>query len=124
MRPGPIAESEVICRRDKHVPIDYSSAPRMQTGPADQWELQPPKTGPLRVHELRMEHSALRGVPLEKRERGPSFMARWLGSETERIGREVRRPVSHLGAFLHQGGAAHPSFLGAPLVHDGFEIAS
>lgn len=123
MRPGPIAESEVICRRDKHVPFDYSSIPRMQSGPGGQWELQSPKTGPVRVHEMRMEHSALRGVPLEKRDRGAGFMARWLGSETERISKEVRKPVHHLGAFIHQGGAAHPDFLGAPLVRDGFEIA-
>jgi hypothetical protein len=124
MRPGQIAEADVMSRRGKHVPIDHSSTPRMQTGPGGQWELQPPKQGTVRPHEQRMEHSALRGTPLEKRDRGPGFMARWLGSETERIGREVRQPVSHLGAFVHQGGAAHPSFLGAPLVHDGFEIAN
>lgn len=127
MRPAPISDSEVIDRRIqnlKHVPVDHSSAPRIQTGPGGQWELRPPNNRPAPAHQLRMEHSALRGTPLEKRDRGPGFMARWLGSETERIGREVRQPVSHLGAFLHQGGAAHSSFMGAPLVRDGFEIAS
>lgn len=120
--PGPVVDSEVVSRRSKHVPMEYGASPRILQNGA-QWELQPPKTGPVRPHELRMEHSALRGVPIEKRERGPGFMARWLGSETERIGREVRRPVGQLGAFVHQGGAAHSDFLGAPLVRDGFVIA-
>lgn len=117
--PSAVKDEDVIGRRAALPPLlEESMSPRFLTISGGHWELQPACTGPSSAHELRMEHSALRGTKLEKRDRSSGFSARWIGSEGERLGAEVRRPMGQLGTFFFQGGASHSDFLGPPLLHD------